>query len=786
MPTSRPFYFQSFFMKLFAVAFTTILFSARHVSGVTVYGQTPLGMTMTTAQESGPRPTLPAYDRTVLTPPAPPQPPSTAFGIELQPRAESVPGVSIYQSAAFYGFSIETSVINQVLGKNSSHIAVPFLNLMGNLQHRAGHVRVRVGGNTQEFARMVDELPNFAAIAKEQINVQNPTQTPAVIYTEDLFYILANISSLVNVKWYLGIPFNDTQNFDLRIAEYGQRILGDNLLGLQAGNEPDLYARHDKRPETYGPFDYFGEVSDLIEVMANNDNIPVKNNLIGPSIANADWVPEDVWNTGYLDAFRDYLSIITVERYPNNNCFAQFGSGGSLKDPQVEFPSYLTHDAPRWLLAPYHNSTRLAQEYGKPFMMFETNTASCGGFPGISDSFGATLWALDYGYQMAHTNFTGALLHVGGQNVFYNPFTAPPTNQSNFHQWTIGAVFYSVLVMTESFSQSNQSQIIDLNANGDNLMTPAYAIYDQGALSRVALFNYVSDPSGASDYTATISVGGGNTGVPNATPAEVKVKYLSSPSVASSNITWANQTFGDDFEVDGHLKGDLDIVTVPCDQGANTCQIRVPAPGFALVFVNEDPRADASDITFETTALTRLINTATVDPAVMATSNAQGLEVIPKLIPGALYIAGFTQARSPHVAIMVPRDDSLGDLIHIHIDRTQSPNWKFQHRVQKIQGDMFLSSLLMVHHPNNISESPVIGVDKLIEVAKTVSVPASDEFGECSPWVRRVLEALDEHRWVKLKDAPELEKEFNAFAEGSRTFARRDRFPNVGVSQFCE
>lgn len=52
--------------------------------------------------------------------------------------------------------------------------------------------------------------------------------------------------------------------------------------------------------------------------------------------------------------------------------------------------------------------------------MFETNTATCGGLPGISDSFGAALWALDYGFTMAASNFSGALLHVGGQNVYYN------------------------------------------------------------------------------------------------------------------------------------------------------------------------------------------------------------------------------------------------------------------------------------------------------------------------------------------------------------------------------
>ena len=71
-------------------------------------------------------------------------------------------------------------------------------------------------------------------------------------------------------------------------------------------------------------------------------------------------------------------------------------------------------------IAPYLNSTQIAQQAGKPFIMFETNSASCGGFAGISTSFGAALWALDYGLEMAASNFSHALLHVGGQNVYYN------------------------------------------------------------------------------------------------------------------------------------------------------------------------------------------------------------------------------------------------------------------------------------------------------------------------------------------------------------------------------
>ena len=40
---------------------------------------------------------------------------------------------------------------------------------------------------------------------------------------------------------YPGIPFNDSTNWRLTIAEEAQAIVGGHLLGLQAGNEPDFY-----------------------------------------------------------------------------------------------------------------------------------------------------------------------------------------------------------------------------------------------------------------------------------------------------------------------------------------------------------------------------------------------------------------------------------------------------------------------------------------------------------------------------------------------------------------
>lgn len=47
----------------------------------------------------------------------------------------------------------------------------------------------------------------------------------------------------------IGIPFFNTTPFALEIVESGQQILGEYLLGFQAGNEPDLYAAHNHRPQ---------------------------------------------------------------------------------------------------------------------------------------------------------------------------------------------------------------------------------------------------------------------------------------------------------------------------------------------------------------------------------------------------------------------------------------------------------------------------------------------------------------------------------------------------------
>jgi hypothetical protein len=167
-----------------------------------------------------------AYDTTALQPPPPPNPPITLNQfVQLYSGGIMMDGLSIPHTGAFFGFSIEMSVVSHVctytvsrslcllftdfglvspVGKNSSLIQVPFLNLMANIKSRAGSVQVRVGGNSQESARLISSLPNGTMLVKNRSNVLNPTNTPLLEYTPDLLTLMAKISSLTGTRWHLG------------------------------------------------------------------------------------------------------------------------------------------------------------------------------------------------------------------------------------------------------------------------------------------------------------------------------------------------------------------------------------------------------------------------------------------------------------------------------------------------------------------------------------------------------------------------------------------------------
>ena len=123
------------------------------------------------------------------------------------------------------------------------------------------------------------------------------------------------------------------------------------------------------------------------------------------------------------------------------------------------------------------------------------------------------------------------------------------------------------------------------------------------------------------------------------------------------------QTLGARFTSDGRWQGQESVQTIQCDQANNACQVRVPAPGAALVFFSDDafahsglgPQGAQQLEVFTTTYYTKLHNTATVDQAVLETSNGHGgeaMNVFGSTSQGATKQSGAAAARGAASALL--------------------------------------------------------------------------------------------------------------------------------------
>lgn len=73
---------------------------------------------------------------------------------------------------------------------------------------------------------------------------------------------------------------------------------------------------HGHRPLNYSQFDYFGEFSLLTQAYQSDALVTNKKSLIAPSVQGSDWGPrpEAVWDTGFVQAYDQYLTALSVEQ----------------------------------------------------------------------------------------------------------------------------------------------------------------------------------------------------------------------------------------------------------------------------------------------------------------------------------------------------------------------------------------------------------------------------------------------------------------------------------------
>jgi len=192
----------------------------------------------------------------------------------------------------------------------------------------------------------------------------------------------------------------------------------------------------------------------------------------------------------------------------------------------------------------------------------EMNSVSCGGAPGVSNTFVSALWALDAVFQMARVGVDGVNVHTFPKATYelFN-FTRPHGKWSGY----VAPEYYGLLMFAQAAPPG------------------AHLLHTSGALGNVRAWA-TSAPDGTvhvvliNDYTAqsrTIAVR-----IPGAGGAAT-LERLRAPGIsARTGVTLGGQSFGT-ATTTGLLSGPSDAVSVKPADGAYV--VRLPKASVAML-----------------------------------------------------------------------------------------------------------------------------------------------------------------------------------------------------------
>jgi hypothetical protein len=346
---------------------------------------------------------------------------------------------------AFAGLSYEKNTLYSPLftASNSDLIA---------LFKRLGASVLRVGGNS------VDE------------NVWNPTgpgQTSGQIAPTDVAALAAFVKAtgwqiLYGIN--LGGSATGVQTLALAAAEvaYAVQQFGSSLLGIEIGNECDLYGdtgSYYAGNWTLAKFEALWSQY-RTAILATTPAAPITGPVSAGNITT--WtIPFGQYVT------KTEITLLTQHYYRAN---------GALP---TSTDAYLITADPTLV----NNLSELntgAKSIGIPYRIAECNSFYNGGSSGVSDSYASSLWVIDYLFDCAQGGASGVNFHGGGNSAGYTPI-------ANSGATIVAArpEYYGILL----FTLAGTGTILTTSLTAGSLNATAYAVKTASGTTNLVLVN---------------------------------------------------------------------------------------------------------------------------------------------------------------------------------------------------------------------------------------------------------------------------------------------------------
>ncbi|KAE8404908.1 hypothetical protein BDV37DRAFT_282440 [Aspergillus pseudonomiae] len=387
---------------------------------------------------------------------------------------------------------------------------------------------LRIGGTTQD--RATYDASSSSAVT---YTVSDPADAPSSLtFGPPFMSLAASYGGQVIVG--LNRRLNNQSNTIAAAALAKDTI--NNLYAIELGNEPNFFS--DSDPIADGAS--WDAAADYKSQVAWQDAVCQNLSASGLISAGVYFGTSPMSITGLSsvegeanDLVKDYCS----HNYPQSPSTA-------------DLAGLMSHSGIASQIQPFASEAAAAAAKGKAHIFGETNSATQGG-GGISPTYGAGLWILDYVMQT---------LLLGTQALYFHQGTIGNCPYCWWGRYNMGAPYYGAYFATMALA--NADQIAPL----DDQTTPyaAYAIYQDGAPSRILLYN--------SDYYTNGTRPSQSFTLNGLTSSSVTAKRLTAP-YSTSRVdqgqvpTVAGQTFANGTCV---IQGDEVIETSTVSSGSAT------------------------------------------------------------------------------------------------------------------------------------------------------------------------------------------------------------------------
>ena len=420
--------------------------------------------------------------------------------------------VSPVISPSYAGMGIEPSNLLSFTGTSQTNQLT--FQLLSNLANYTGvPPHIRVGGNTGDNMLYSSSVTSYFLEENPNASGQGYSQpTDFYLFGPNYFEAMDRLPAGTPITYGVNLAYTGS-DYSSRMVEQANAAF-DNLknvsiVGLEIGNEPDLYVQNGYRPSGWSATEFGNEwaarAKVLYEQVLKPRNLPTNffepavtattatksgqafriANLVNTQVATDNGIYVAGWNQ------HDYYYFIGVSTY-------------SLTLDRLLDLSQTTSQFKEW-----SDQAGQALVTGKPYYLREMGSVGPTGLQGISDTFANTLWTFNFFLFAATQQISSVQMHLT-DNSFGSPWQPVTINGTAPY---VRSSYYAWAAFDQLVGAACNTRIapIDLSGTPGNYQNRlvAYAVYRDDNLQSVVMINtqpYYSYSSSSSPPSVTFNV----------------------------------------------------------------------------------------------------------------------------------------------------------------------------------------------------------------------------------------------------------------------------------------